>query len=275
MLLHFVLDNLGKIADRFQIDDLSCTAPGLESWIESDAGIYLLGAENRVLKKEYANLPGYHLLHLGLSPDSEPLDFFSHLHRFSLYPRLTEGPAAVSAYGELPLPSEIIDLAVVQHALEFSAQPKTVLAEVSRVIIPGGHLILCILNPLGPLGLRKLPMQLFTNLPHFRFHLIRRRRLHDWLSLLGFQVSGAHYGAYHMPRRTRGRRENESRWDAMCESMGLPFGSFYIVHAVKRVARGIIQPRPRLQIAVDNGFTPAAGRLSSPARLRDVSRVAR
>lgn len=268
----FLSDRCSALLSRFRVDDLSVTAPQLEDWIKSPAGGYLLRKQRQILQEHYANLPGYHLMHLGLTADSQVLDCFQHLHPFSLYPRCSVNQAAITAYDELPLPSEIVDTAILQHALEFSAQPKAVLSEVSRVIAPGGHLILSLLDPFGPMGLAKLPMQLVSRKPQFRFHYIRSGRLIDWLSLLGFQVNGVHFGAFHFPRRSNPWVEQDSSWEKFCEKIRLPLGNFYMIHAVKRVMRGISQAQPQLKIAVNNGYNRPAQSLSSPARLRDVSR---
>ena len=48
--------------------------------------------------------------------------------------------------------SETIDVMLLHHALEFSTSPKAVLAEAGRVVMPGGHLILCMLQSLWPHG---------------------------------------------------------------------------------------------------------------------------
>ena len=92
-------------------------------------------------------------------------------------------------------------------------------------------------------------MQLVTNRPQYRFHNLRKGRLIDWLTLLNCQVLDVDHGAYHWPRRAAATKAHESNsmaegeqissWDNVCEKIRLPVGNFYMIHAVKRVARGI------------------------------------
>ena len=92
-------------------------------------------------------------------------------------------------YDQLPLPNGVVDVAVVQHALEYSLSPQGVLAETARVLAPGGHLeTLVCYQPLGPIGLSKRPMRLFSKRPEYNFFWPEKRRINDWLALLNFHI---------------------------------------------------------------------------------------
>ena len=232
-----------NLADRLKVADIASTTADLRRWLDSDFGRYLQARERQVFQEQFAELPGYRFMRLGLSEDPQTLDCFKHIHRFSLHPsELRGGHAALANYIELPLMSETIDVMLLHHALEFSLSPKAVLAEASRVVMPGGHLLLCLFNPYGPMGIAKFPMQLCSEKAQFRFHNLRLGRLTDWLSLLNFHVERIEHGAYNLPFRYGTKNQslaNNSQWEKACKKIRLPMGNFYMIHAVKRVSRGI------------------------------------
>jgi len=237
---------------RFDIENLGLSSAGLLDWSESAFASYIMSVERRIFTKKYGHLPGYRLLRLGLSPSQDTLDCFTQIHRFGLQSQLSgnsEEMSAVANFSDLPLPSEVVDVVLLQHSIEFSESPQASLNEALRVLAPGGHLIICVFNPVGPTGLIKFPMQLMTNRPQYRFYHLRKGRLIDWLTLLNCQVLDVDHGAYHWPQRStvaKGHDSNStvegartSSWDNVCEKIHLPVGNFYMIHAVKRVARGI------------------------------------
>ena len=229
-----------RFLQRFDVIDLTLSAKHLRQWNQSDFGAYLNGYENRFICKYFSQLPGYRLLRLGLSEDSESTNNFGQLHRFSLHPaEMHSSHAAICNYDELPIPSGVIDVTLLQHSLEFSSSPSAVLSEACRVTAPGGHLLLFVLNPFGLHGLKKLPMQILTEKIQYRFHNLRLGRVIDWLSLLGFEVMAARYGAHRLVGRPSETLIASSRYERWCEKFNLPFGNIYIVHAVKREVQGV------------------------------------
>lgn len=223
-------------------------AMDLNNWAGVQFGQYLLDTERELLGRDCAELAGYRLMHLGLAGERCALEPFDQLHQFYIRPSSNpvnfECNSAVAAYDELPLPSDVVDVAIVQHALEYSVSPQAVLAETARVLAPGGHLILCVLNPWGPAGLAKLPMRMVTGRAEYDFYSLRKGRVYDWLSLLNCQVIGAHNGAYNLPVDRENWLRRDSVWQRICEKIGFPMGNFYMIHAVKRVAGGIRNTAP-------------------------------
>ena len=139
-----------RFLQRFRVVDLTVSAKHLREWYESDLGAYINAYENRFMCEYFSQLPGYRLLRLGLTEDPESTNNFGQLHRFSLHPtEVHRSHAAICNYDELPIPSGVIDVTLLQHSLEFSASPKAVLSEACRVTAPGGHLLLFVFNPFG------------------------------------------------------------------------------------------------------------------------------
>jgi SAM-dependent methyltransferase len=215
----------------------------LDKWHAKKFGQYLLDSELKLLEESCADLAGYRIMHLGLMGQHCALQRFEQLHQFYIRPRRNDLPfesnLVVAANEDLPLPSDIVDVAILQHALEYSSLPQSVLAETARVLAPGGHLILFVYNPLGPMGLLKWPMRLLTQRPEYQFFHLRKSRVVDWLSLLNCEVMGVHNGAYHLPIGGAGCFRDDTVWQKMCEKIGSPWGNFYMIHAVKRVVGGI------------------------------------
>ena len=54
----------------------------------------------------------------------------------------------------LPLPNETCGLVIVQHVADAASDPRALLDECSRVLLPGGWLLLLALNPLSPYRMR-------------------------------------------------------------------------------------------------------------------------
>jgi SAM-dependent methyltransferase len=253
------------IFDRLKIEDMAVTANRLEHWLNSDFGRYLLHQESQLLQRKYSHLPGYRLMHLGLGPHQQTLDTFKQLHRFYIHANADSPAAPLSAasnYAQLPLPSEVIDVALVQHAVEYSVSPTAVLAEVSRVVAPGGHLLLCLFNPYGPRGLIKFPMQLFSGRPDYRFHNLRKGRVIDWLSLLNFQVLEIDHGAYSLPLNRPEWTQADTHWEKIAQKIRFPLGNFYMIHAVKRELRGIGTRGHLWRPAATNGYSSCGGKPS-------------
>lgn len=254
-----------NLFDRLKVRDLALSSEAIGHWLKTDFGRYLLRQERRILRDKCSNLPGYRMLRLGLSEDSETLDCFNHIHCFSMHPSERKaGHGAISDYMELPLMSETLDAVLLHHALEFSTSPKAVLAEASRVVMPGGHMVLCMLNPYGPMGLIKFPMQLFSKQPQYRFHNLRISRLIDWLSLLNFHVVQIEHGAYSPPVDVPGCVEHNNLWERACKKIRFPLGNVYMIHAVKRVPRGTKTVSSPWQRVANNGYPASSGIKQAP-----------
>ena len=254
-----------SLLNRFKVNDLATASEGIRHWLGSDFGRYLLSRERRILRQKCSKLPGYRMLRLGLSEDPETLHCFDHIHCFSMHPsEFKAGHAAISDYMELPLMSETIDVMLLHHALEFSTSPKAVLAEAGRVVMPGGHMILCMFNPYGPMGLLKFPLQLFSKQPQYSFHNLRMGRVIDWLSLLNFHVVQIEHGGYNLPLNSLSFSEGDSRWERACQKIRFPLGNVYMIHAVKRVPRGTKTASPLWKRATNNGYRASSGIKQAP-----------
>lgn len=222
-------------------------------WFETPLGQHLLFREQRYYDNAVSDVFGFNAVQVGLPQ----LDFL----RNSRIPlRVTcavESPAAVRADPMfLPFESQSLDLLLLPHVLEFSANPHQVLREAERVLRPEGRLVLSGFNPRSLWGLARVLQGGERGYP-WNGNFLNVSRVKDWMVLLGMEVAAGSMCCYRPPinretwlRRLRFMEPAGDRWWAMG-------GGVYFLQAVKRVhGMHVILPEWR---------TPVAQRLLSPA----------
>lgn len=212
------------------------------AWLASPPGQYVLRWEREQLSQSVSDVFGYFAVQLGLtSLDALSANRMPHRIRVGTVRDLEAEPGTspdvlVAGYEELPFDSQSVDLVVLPHQLEFSADPHQILREVDRVLRPEGRLVVAGLNPLSLWGLRQSMLRgpLRPFLPTDG-QFIGVPRLRDWMKLLSFEIEGSRYGCYVPPCRTqrwldrvRFMERAGDRWWPIC-------GAVYLVAAVKRV----------------------------------------
>lgn len=205
--------------------------PGLDAWLDTPQGRYVMAWERSKVDAMVADVFGYNALQLGL-PQIELLA----QNRIPL--RQVAGDSgrvdALCDLRQLPFAASSIDLVVLPHILEFHADPHQILREVERVLIPEGQLVIAGFNPLSLWGLRR---QLPNQAQAFPWNgdYISVLRLKDWLKLLGFELERGNFGCYappfvqeHWLRRWHFMEAAGDRWWGFA-------GGIYLLRAVKRV----------------------------------------
>lgn len=154
--------------------------------------------------------------------------------------------ALVTDAAALPFPAASLDLVVLPHTLELSADPHQVLREVERVLVPEGRVVICGLNPASLWGLRQARAHLAHRVGLGRLGLgrlylpdagefIAPWRARDWLRLLGFEVESERFGCYRPAVRTERWLQRTAWMDRVGARWWPIFGAVYIFVAVKRV----------------------------------------
>lgn len=138
-----------------------------------------------------------------------------------------------------PWPADSLDLVVLPHALERSADPHACLREVERVLIPEGQVLITGLNPWSLWGWQPTRRQRDCDQGGAQpGTLIGYRRLRDWLRLLGFEVQVSRFGGW-APALGSERWMQRLQWmDKLGERWWPIFGGVYLVMATKRVPGG-------------------------------------
>jgi SAM-dependent methyltransferase len=222
----------------------------LAAWFHTPPGQYLLQWEQAQLDQEVIDRFGFNALQLGL-PDLDALRANRMPHRWLSVPEPLHEPSAgrvalINHAAALPFPESSLDLVVLPHTLELSADPHAVLREVERVLVPEGRLVICGLNPVSLWGMRQFRSHLMHRLGLGKTRLAGRFlpeagdfigpwRLKDWLKLLSFEVESCEYGCYR-PAVRSDKWLQRWVWMDRLGSRSWPFlGAVYFLVAVKRV----------------------------------------
>ena len=228
----------------------------LAQWLATPPGQYLLEWEQAQLDRVVADLFGFHALQLGL-PALDALHANRMPHRWLSGDR--PGARAVALHCDLdalPFPERSLDLVVLPHALELARDPHLALAEVERVLVPEGRVVILGFNPASLWGLRqragRLRQRVGGRSPLYlpsAGGFIGYWRLRDWLRLLSFEVEGGRFGCYRPPLRSQRWLERWDWIDATGDRWWPVLGAVYLLVAVKRV-RGMrlvgLLPRERI-----------------------------
>ncbi len=249
----------------------------LTDWFHTPPGRYLLGWEKTQFDLAVSDLFGYNALQLGL-PEVDTLASNRMPHRWlalhdaaeldALRPAKPGATTGVAGGGHqavprpadpgrarvalitdaaaLPFPAASLDLVVLPHTLELSADPHHVLREVERVLVPEGRVLISGLNPASLWGLRqgrgrlgaRLGLPSLSSPPLYlpeAGDFIGPWRLRDWLQLLGFEVESDRYGCYRPAVKTDKWLERMAWMDRAGARWWPIFGAVYFVVAVKRV----------------------------------------
>jgi SAM-dependent methyltransferase len=215
----------------------------LAAWLTTPPGQYLLAWEQAQLDRVVVDRFGFHALQLGL-PELDGLRANRMPHRW-LATADGHSPRAVALQCDsdaLPFPERSIDLVVLPHTLELARDPHHTLAEVERVLVPEGRVVILGFNPTSLWGLRqrggRLRQRLGGRGPMFLPRpgdFIGYWRLRDWLRLLSFEVEGGRFGGYRPPLASERWLARFAWMDATGDRWWPVFGAVYMVVAIKHV----------------------------------------
>ncbi len=212
----------------------------------------LLAWEQQQADELLADVFGYHAVQLGW-PQLHALRSNRMPHRWlgqaEFEPTLPATESAPESGPDLfldsrawPWPEDSLDLVVLPHALERSADPHACLREVARVLIPEGQVLISGLNPWSFWGWQQTRGQRATRLSdagtHMPCSLIAYRRMRDWLRLLGFEVQISRFGAWTPAIGSEVWMQRLQWLDAAGERWCPILGGVYLLMATKRVPGG-------------------------------------
>ena len=203
-------------------------------WLTGIPGSLLLEQELDCLEQLLGDLFGYYLLQLGYPAGRPGLLVGSRIRHHLILDPLATSPEAhlIGDPARLPVASDSVDVVLLQHGLDFAAQPHQVLREAERVLIPEGRLLLLGFDPWGLWGLWRRLRRPFGRLP-WDAGEISQRRVRDWLSLLGFDIESSRSLMARPPLSSHRLMQRL----AFLERLGWPLlGNVYLIQAVKRVS---------------------------------------
>jgi SAM-dependent methyltransferase len=206
----------------------------LEFWFQSALGRNLLANQRTVIDKKINRLFGFHQAEIGVShrvPVGNPSSLG---HKFYVLP--TWEPdlpknSIISSSGEIALDHDIVDLVILHHTLDFSADPHQTLREAARILKSSGNLLIIGFNPFSLWGLKRL-LSARKKAP-WNMRFISGSRVEDWLSLLDFRVSGVETHFYGLPFN-RSSVMKRSIWLNNILNEKVPLGAYYTILAQKQ-----------------------------------------
>jgi len=217
-------------------------------WLGTNAGRNLLGEETRRVQSALENIFGDQFLQIG-AWGGESFREFSRTKRSAIVAeKRADGVDMITAFDDLAISDDSIDIAFLPHVLETHVDPHGVLREVDRVLRRDGHIIILGFNPVSLWGIRHLISR--RRFPPGIQRLISQHRLRDWLRLLNFSVSHLSFQYFQAPmfRRVAPNREGDAAgirqradlranfWASLTAWWRhAPFGGCYMLVARKQV----------------------------------------
>lgn len=206
--------------------------PDLQYWLDTPIGDYLLAQEQRIFDEAVSNVFGFNALQLGFLQADLLRD--SRIP-FAIKASETRGDLLCETQ-QLPIASNIMDLVLLPHTLDFSPNPQQTLREVERILMPEGHVVITGFNPISSWGLRRfVSKRCSSSSAIWHAHFLSSLRIKDWLNLLGFEVISTKMTCYKLPvqsDRWMQRFESLDRLGKRCWPM---LGAVYCIVAKKRV----------------------------------------
>lgn len=216
------------------IPDSDTLASHIGQWFQSPQGAEVLRAERALVAPIINRLFGYHILQVGCSEEYSLIGDSPVGHKIIFAPSYRSGSNnAVANNEELPLANDSIDVIVLHHALDFTDDSHKLLREVTRVLRPGGQMLIIGFNPYSLWGLCKL-FKRKVNIP-WRGRFISRGRVTDWLQLLDLHIDTVEFGLHFLPFKFTSLLKHAQRWEKMGSKLRSPLGGAYCILCVKQV----------------------------------------
>ena len=202
----------------------------LADWYATPLGRYLCAREQAYFDSTLADIFGFHALQIGL-PECPFLQASRIATRIIAD---LEEPAQVLADPHwLPFAENSVDVVVLPHVLEFTDEPHQLLREAYRVIRPEGQLLIAGFNPFSLFGAKRYFGREQT-MP-WTGNFIALYRVKDWLSLLGFEVTGGRLDAYVPPNSQEKWLKRFEFFEKAGDRWWPIAGGVYFLRATKRL----------------------------------------
>ncbi len=203
-------------------------------WFQTPLGEQVLAAEKSLVTPVIERLFGYHILQIGCNEECSLIENSPVGNKILFAPSWRPGARfPVADNEELPLATDSIDVVVVHHALDFTEDSHRLLREATRVLRPGGQILIIGFNPFSHWGIWKL-FKRRTRIP-WRGRFISKRRLSDWLMLLNLHIEQVQHGLHFPPLSVGSLLRHADAMERLGIKTGNPFAGAYIYLCVKQV----------------------------------------
>ena len=234
----------------------------LSDWYQTRLGKMLIQEEQQELDNILPDLFGYHLLQLGAAVPSL-LSASRILHKVVLDSERSSEILSSQLTGipeQLPIQADSIDAVLLHHSLDVALDPRQVLREAERVLVPEGHLIILGFNPRSLWGLRRCLSFRSQEAP-WGDRFLSVHRIKDWLALLGLEITTINYRFFRPPVGRSGLSDKLLMLERWGQQWWPFLGGVYLLVAKKKVSTLTpIKPRWRPQRSVVTSLGDAASR---------------
>ena len=132
----------------------------------------------------------------------------------------------------MPLPESAVDRVILVHALEGVESPSELLADVWRVLTPGGRMVLVVPNRTGVWARREAT-------PFGHGQPYSRSQLGLLMRQTQFSPEGWAETLYMPPVRSRLMLQTASAWERLGTDLSLPFAGLHVIDATKQLFRPV------------------------------------
>jgi len=207
-----------------------------DAWWSHPPGSELQKMEQAALARMLPDLFGYHIAQVGRAGGADLIESSRIAHRIvvDIDPAVSASGSLACSAESLPLAPDSIDVIVLPHVLEFSANPHRVLREMERVLIGEGHLVLTGFNPWSFWGLWRLFLWWRDRVP-WSGHFYGLSRIRDWLTLLELELITVRRLFYRPPLRSPRALERLAALEPLGRHAWPFLGGAYVLVAKKRV----------------------------------------
>lgn len=214
--------------------DSDILATMISQWFQSPQGYAVWDAEQKLVSPVVSRIFGYHILQIGCSEEHSLIADSPAGHKIIFAPSYRRGGKNPVANNEdLPLANDSIDAVVLHHALDFTEDSHKLLREATRVLRPGGQMVIIGFNPYSHWGIWKL-FKRKVNIP-WRGRFISRRRLTDWLRLLDLHIDNVRFGLHFLPLKNRRLLGHAQKLEKVGNRLRSPLGGAYVIVCLKQV----------------------------------------
>jgi SAM-dependent methyltransferase len=242
----------------------------MEQWFETPIGSSLLASERALIEPVLERIFGYHILQLG-SSNRSMLQDSPIRHQIVFTPSPDSNSSMPVADNEsLPLASNSLDAVLVHHALDFTLDSYRLLREATRVLMPGGKLLIIGFNPMSSWRVRKAFS--WKTQPPWNARYLSCSRVSDWLKLLDFQIEKVSHGGYLLPFDRPSVLGSAERFEQWGRRFSLPVGAIYFIVASKD-SLPITPIRPRWPIISRPVIVRPVGEAAGAGRSRKIAKL--
>ena len=207
----------------------------INDWCRSALGRKVFEAEKMSVEGVISRLFGYHILQIGLEEHQDLISDSPAGHKIMFSSEWSPGLAKPVANCEkLPIASDSIDSIVLYHALDFTNDCHELLREATRILRPGGNMLVIGFNPFSVWGLWRLLKR--KKMPPWKGRFLSVTRMSDWLRLLDLQIVSTERVVHFLPFNTRRILNFADTFEKYGKKMKSPFGGSYYIQCVKQVA---------------------------------------